>query len=539
VTARKRQEGKKGKKDMIYDADTDTRPGEELSAQLCIIGSGAAGIALAHKFIGQNKRVIVLESSRVSLPGGLSEERLQAFQHTEAPQVGGDHRFEDPTVQPLYEGTMVNPIGSDVHFLTRSRIRVYGGTTNCWGGWTTPLTAADFDRSDLDPTYKWPITLDDLRPFYAEAIRKYCSLGSWDAARYADPAWWVGKTVPPVAPVSLPADSPLQTTVFTTISGNNNGFYWDFQLIWGPDIERAANVAIYRNANVRFLESNAGRSSLTKAAATTVHDQRAGHDFSVKADQYVLACGGIENPRLLLVSDLNGTGNVGRNFMIHPLNERAAFFSRGPRQPSAAERAFYETFSTRIPQPNYPPTGVFATLTPTPASLVRFKIGNFRSIINFGGSINFNWEQLPNPDSTVTLDSKRDYLFGDPLVRVDWQLTRTDILTIERGLDLTFGVLSQLGYAAPPLEKDVRVDRPGDHHMGTTRMSPGPATGVVNANCRMHHVDNLYVASSSVFSTGGFANPTLTIVALALRLANHLGAPISEHAGEEREQQLV
>jgi choline dehydrogenase-like flavoprotein len=531
---------------MIFDADTHTKPGEELSAQLCIIGSGAAGIALAHKFIGNNKTVIVLESSRVSIPGGFSEERQLAFRHTEAPQVGGDHRFEDPTVQPLYEGTMVNQIGTDVNFLTRSRIRVYGGTTNCWGGWTTPLTAADFDRSDLDPRFKWPITLDDLRPFYSQAIRKYCSLGDWDVARYAEPSWWVGKTSTPVAPLALPAGSPLQTTVFTSINGGNGGYYLDFQLRWGPEIEKAGNVAIYRNANVRFLDSFAGGRSVARVRVTTVHDQKKGHDFFVKADQYILACGGIENPRLLLFSNNlgNASGYVGRCFMIHPLNTSAASFSPGTRQPSSAERAFYQ-FSATIASPGYPTTGVFATLTPTAVSLRRFGIGNFRSIIgfaNFGpfsGNVNFNWEQMPNPGSTVTLDAKTDYLFGDPLVRVDWRLAPTDVQTIERGLDLTFGALSDLGYAAQPLRKDPRVTQPGDHHMGTTRMSAESVHGVVDANCRVHNVDNLYVSSSSVFSTGGFANPTLTIVAMALRLANHLGAPLGEGAGEERVQEYA
>jgi choline dehydrogenase-like flavoprotein len=520
---------RKDRKTMLYDADTHTKPGEELAAQICIIGSGAAGITLAHQFIGQNKKVILLESSAVSQCRGLSEARRLAFLQTESPGIDPDHRCEDPTVQPLYKGVALN-IPNDPNFLTRSRVRVYGGTTNCWGGWTTPLTLADFDRSDLNPTFKWPITWNTLGAFYAGAIRKYCSLGDWDASAYSRPNAWVGQTTPRVAPIALPADSPVQTTVFTAISGDNNGFYWDFQRIWGPDVEKSANVAIYRNANVRFLQAKAGGTSLERVRATTVRDGKAGHDFAVKADQYVLACGGIETPRLLLVSDNLGNrfGNVGKNFMIHPLNERAASFSPGTKAPTPEERSFYEwPWSKIVNRPNYPSTGVFATLTPTLQALRENGIGNFRALISFGGNINFNWEQLPNPQSTVTTDpQQRDYLFGDPMVRVDWQMTPTDTKTIVVGLQLTYNALRQQGYAGGNFTTDPRVDRPGDHHMGTTRMSQDPRTGVVDANCRMHEVDNLYVASSSVFSTGGFANPTLTIVALALRLANHLGATL-------------
>lgn len=134
-------------------------------------------------------------------------------------------------------------------------------------------------------------------------------------------------------------------------------------------------------------------------------------------------------------------------------------------------------------------------------------------------------EQEPSPHSRVRLDGPRDR-FGVPGAVLDWRLTDLDVRSMVRGQQLmahdlgaALGgrVVTVLGHDGEP--------RPlgGAHHMGSTRMSGTPRTGVVDQHCRVHGVRNLYVAGSSVFPTAGAANPTLTIVALAVRLALHLG----------------
>jgi choline dehydrogenase-like flavoprotein len=147
-------------------------------------------------------------------------------------------------------------------------------------------------------------------------------------------------------------------------------------------------------------------------------------------------------------------------------------------------------------------------------------------------------EQAPNPDSRVMLVNDRDR-FGMPRAALDWRLSMADkdsVAAIARALD---GELQRLGIGrVEPAEwlSDGRPEWPVDptvsnhpiggyHHMGTTRMSADPALGVVDADCRVHGYGNLYVAGSSVFPTGGWANPTLTILALVLRLAAHLRDP--------------
>ena len=124
------------------------------------------------------------------------------------------------------------------------------------------------------------------------------------------------------------------------------------------------------------------------------------------------------------------------------------------------------------------------------------------------------------------LAEERDAL-GSRRARLDWRLTETDKLSLNRivrAMAEEFGALG-LGRVRPALSDD--ADWPGEvlggyHHMGTTRMADSPEHGVVDANCRVHGVANLYIAGSSVFTTGGASNPTLTLVALALRLADHL-----------------
>jgi choline dehydrogenase-like flavoprotein len=145
-----------------------------------------------------------------------------------------------------------------------------------------------------------------------------------------------------------------------------------------------------------------------------------------------------------------------------------------------------------------------------------------------GAFVDLSFEPRPNRDSRVMLDTAQD-AYGQRRVKLDWRLTDTERHTATRALDIVAHEFGRLGLGRTRIRMDVANGGawPGemkgsDHHSGTARMSETPATGVVDANCRVHSVDNLYVAGSAVFPTIGNANPTLTIVALALRLADHL-----------------
>jgi choline dehydrogenase-like flavoprotein len=155
-------------------------------------------------------------------------------------------------------------------------------------------------------------------------------------------------------------------------------------------------------------------------------------------------------------------------------------------------------------------------------------------------SLDFHAEQVPNPDSRVRLSDRTDR-FGMPKLLIDWRYTELDVRTVATGLRLLRQDVSRSAVGELALEPDeadieqvIRRDGAyGGHHIGTLRMGRDQATGVVDTNCRVFGVGNLYVAGSAVFPTSGQANPTLTIVAMATRLAKHLQA-VADRTAEVR-----
>ena len=155
----------------------------------------------------------------------------------------------------------------------------------------------------------------------------------------------------------------------------------------------------------------------------------------------------------------------------------------------------------------------------------------FPSIIvrprNLRFSLDFHAEQEPNPSSKVTLASSVDAL-GMPRINIDWKHSEQDIRTVSAALaalrsTLEHNKVGSFFYQPDEVEAEMtRYGAYGGHHLGTARMGTDPVTSVVNADCQLHEVDNVYVVGGAVFPTSGQANPTLTIVALALRAAAHL-----------------
>jgi choline dehydrogenase-like flavoprotein len=295
-----------------------------------------------------------------------------------------------------------------------------------------------------------------------------------------------------------------------------------------------------------------------------------GRRHYARARKYVLAAGGIENPRLLLASNTKqkpGLGNqhdlVGRFFMEHPHIAPARILLT-PRQRHVLN--LMQDFRSRDvhARPCFRPTehwmgsgGLNVLLvmrmhleigpdgrpvTPDHPDIdndeedvvwraALRKLSRFSEIppnepTSVEAMIEVACEQAPNPSSRVSLSQDKD-AFGLPRVRLDWRVQQTDVAALRQTLVAfaSFMGRNRLGFIK--LQNFEKDDWPGpigwgNHHMGTTRMAKDPAQGVVDANGKVHELDNLYVAGSSVFPTSGAANPTLTIVALSLRLADHL-----------------
>lgn len=509
---------------------------------VCIIGGGAAGIAMATRLIGSRLKVLVLES-------GVSIDRGTPSGNREAIYRGSTGPFM----------SRVNP-----NFLTSSRQRMYGGTTNHFGFWARPLDEADLrPRPGYRDAY-WPLTLEELNPYYLAAN----AYGDYGPNNYDDLEFW--EEVLHARPLPAEPDDRLRNVIF---HAQYNEAIKNFQLRWGTALQSANNVFVLFNANVLTIDSTAGRNHVVGLALATIDAQgRAGKRLRVEgARTYVLAQGGIESVRLLKLSGNlgdNARGHLGRGFMVHPVIEQAATVRFASPVPYDVQN-FYRSQQVYLQEPGamngreavrstpvyHPETlaemlvfSAWGVLTPTPAAMAAERIGNFRIIPGFSGggtaaTLNINWEQAPNENSRIDLDPGRtDPVFGQPVVRVDWNLEEKDKRTIVQGLKLceeffrrrppyatSFEITTDLSggpenWTFGHDQGNRRALWPGDHHMGTLRMSASdrPEDGIVNPNLRMHAVDNLFVSSCAVFPTSGYANPTLTIVALALRLADYL-----------------
>jgi choline dehydrogenase-like flavoprotein len=316
-------------------------------------------------------------------------------------------------------------------------------------------------------------------------------------------------------------------------------------------------VLLFANALELLVSERGDRVSAVRAGTL------AGHSFLVHADAFVLASGAVENARLLLASRAHhphGIGNghdlVGRHFMEHPRVPHAARvvwaggtpfgkqrddMMRVLRQlsyvvftPSEAVQREQQLLHCALRLQGDPPTGDEGA---------REIIALTRALAGPHGvprvdDVRLYVEQIPCPASRVLLTDERDAL-GMPKAVLQWRTHADQTRQMERTLQLFAHELgrSARGRAQLLLDADAPFSRGayfGSHMMGTTRMAADPERGVVDGDCKIHDVDNVYVAGSSVFATAGFANPTLTIVALALRLGAHLATHWRARSGPWR-----
>src|ERR1019366_1157622 len=260
---------------MFIDARS-VPAGTTVESDLCIVGAGAAGIAMALEFLNAGLRVSLVES------GGLE--------------------FE-PDAQALDAGQSVGRPYQDV---ATDRARYFGGTTNLWGGWCMPLDPIDFEPRDGLPYRGWPIDRTELDPWYEKA-HKVLHLGPFE---YRPSSWGIRTEDTPD-----PFKGPHFLCRLLQSSPQPN-----FAGVYGPTLKQADAVTVYLHANAMHLAADDAGHEVQELRVATLSGKR----FTIRSKVYVLAAGGIENARLLLVSgtaDGPGLGNehdlVGRFFMTH------------------------------------------------------------------------------------------------------------------------------------------------------------------------------------------------------------------------------
>jgi len=502
---------------MHSDART-LADGSKIEGDLCIIGAGAAGISIAKEFVDTSYDVILLEA-------------------------GGFER--DPDVQALYKGTNT---GLPYHPPSTMRLRYFGGTTGLWNGWCSRLDPIDFEERDWVPMSGWPFSLKELEPYYRRA-HPVLDLGEYN---YNVDYWSRQKDGFSPFPFD---ESNVRTKVFKWSAPTRFGEKYR------TEITQAENLTLWTHANVTEIQASSNGSEVTGLRVQCLN----GKEHRVRARKYVLACGGLENPRLLLNSNReysDGLGNenglVGRYFMEHPHVPSANLVlteppSAGYRRSQDAGEPFYLLSLSPRQQRRQHLLNYSAALrrkigSDFDRSLPNwmYKIPNVRGLENrvkyyFSSEsddaadddvelgLSTRIEQRPNPKSRVSLSSQTDEL-GQRRIELNWDLTEDEKRTIQIANETIGKELGRLGIGRLQMRNWLRTDSDtwpddlhgGHHHMGTTRMSESPRRGVVDANCKVHGIENLHVAGSSVFPTSGAANPTLTIVALALRLSDHL-----------------
>jgi choline dehydrogenase-like flavoprotein len=499
---------------VIVDVETQPAP-QDVEADVCIVGAGAAGITLALELERRARSVVLLEG-------------------------GGLHRDDFST--GLYRGVAEAPALANVGaYLTASRLRYLGGSTNHWAGWCRPLDPLDFETREWIPHSGWPFGRAVLEPYYPRASELVQIEASERAAGSALPL------------ADFPGDDGAFERARFQLSPPTR-----FGQAYRPALSQSRTTRLLLHANVVRIATEASGERVTHLEARTP----GGREFRVGATTVVLATGGIENARLLLASNQarpeglgNGHDRVGRFFMDHPhVSAGYVAFTAPPdwiepfdfHRPAGARCDAIDVLSLRASaqrELRLPNVDVHLQRSgrarsgsvPEAPDAVGAAARAFAAVDALArpderaptqARLRVRLEPLPNPDSRVVLDREKDAL-GMPRARLRWRLTPGDASNLETAVET---LARQLGRAR--WGRAQRLEIPGEpwpatgwagHHMGTTRMHADPRQGVVDADGRVHELANLYVAGSSVFPTVGAANPTLTIVALALRLAEHLG----------------
>ncbi len=461
---------------------------------VAIVGAGAAGITLATTLAAQGRSVFLAEG------GGLEYSARS---------------------QALYEGAVE---GDAYHPLSLIRLRYFGGTTNHWGGVCRQLETYDFEPKAGNPDTGWPIRRKDLDPF-AAAARAMLGIGPFPAD------------------VMLPHTDRLAQT----------SWIWSDPMRFGLRYRRtladAANVDVLTNCNLVGFQY---RDDHVQALRVRNWD---GVERLISARACVLACGAMENARVLLLANAeyrgalgDQGGAVGRYWADHPLSNAGAFVALKPDRfrpdvsghevvwrPTRKVLESDRTLNACVrlwPSDAAPRQFLKDLLCAAPALLDTVEQALGRRLYCALAGMEVQWEQSPTPSNRLTLHPTLRDEFGQQRLLLKSRRTPLDRRTAQVAVREVARYLAQQNSGRVKLDDWILRDSapyPGQpistmHPMGGTRMSETPARGVVDRDCKVFGVKNLYVAGASVFPSGGFANPTYTIVQLAVRLAHHLNA---------------
>jgi choline dehydrogenase-like flavoprotein len=544
------------------DTQQDRTPSDD--ADVCVVGSGVAGALVAYSLAKRDHDVVVIEAGPRFDPSS----RLEQMEEALRPEGSIRDVWEMGGERDRYTSS-----GEVYYGLNNTRVKGVGGTTLHWLGITPRLHQKDFEMNTrYGLASDWPISYEQLRPYYALAEQEMGVAGGTDnpfapprETDYPMPAF------PPSYSDSLFADAcdELGITMHSVPQARNTETYDGRSACVGystcipvcpSGAKYSADVHVSKaeehgarvidRAPVQRLEHDDRGVSVTAAVYATPD----GTYHRQTADRFVLAAGAVEVPRLLLLSAsdqypdglANTSGVVGKYFMDQPIVSITAELDEPTNQNpigyhTSETHQFYDHDEPRPGSIKF----VFDNENPINAADIAMRGGDEgtredltdvlagdswgddalaalrEKVPNRRISMFANPELLPREENAVTLDHSKTDDHGNPVPDISWSIGSHAMETMEYAREIQNRILDE--FDATVLSKsDLSEPRKAAHKMGTTRMGTDPDTSVVDPTLRTHDLDNLFIASSSTFVTGGAMNPTLTIAALALKVADHI-----------------
>ena len=451
-----------------------------------IIGAGVAGTVLAKSLASAGKKVALIE-------GGGSE-------YTESSQN-------------FYKGK----ITGDPYFdLDITRLRFFGGSSNHWTGMCRSFEKIDFERTYLGNIYKWPIKFSD--------IDKYKKLAC------------------DILGITSEFNEEMENNSYIKSIGFNMSEV-NFKEKYFNEFILNKNIYLFLNANLtKFNGKNRKIKSVNIRSLNN-------NQLELTANKIIIATGGIENCRILLWMDkfypdifFEKNLPIGKYWMEHP------HFTLGKAiiDKKRVSKTYYSLTADIQKKLGILNCGfrishldeINTTELIRDLICIAPRLGNKLAKLAgknlvCGAIFRAAWEQSPSINSMISLSKDLDS-FGMPRVNLHWEKNKLDRDTIKKSiatfndwiLNNDIGRLNLFDWVSKDLSYPIDDELGGHHHMGGTRMHESKNYGVVNSNCKVYGSDNLYIAGSSLFTTGGHNNPTLPIVQLALRLSEHLSKNI-------------
>ena len=544
----------RGRRGMLVDAnEVSNRDG--LNCDICVVGAGAAGITLAKSFLGSDVNVIVLEAGSTKA---------------------------DMDSQKVYSGKNV---GLEYYELMFSRMRMLGGSTVHWGGWCRALNEIDFEKREPIPMSGWPFSKAELDAYYEKA-HELCELGPynydvafWEKHRGA-PRIPLDSTkiITEILQTSSPTDfgleyrKELEASKNVRIILNANVVQLntdkDHKKLTGVEVAKYNSGKFTVNAKYTVLAAGGIENPRLLLNSRQKNQQGLGNQYD-HVGRYFMEHLVVNNPAEIIFSSpgiipslyVSKTSDVSRlgNHTAHKVpawgtlklkdsvirDEKLINMTAWLDHPPLSEKELAIESAGEI----YEGIWKYRKIVDDFSEHLNNVINDIDGLVSYAGNkvfsddeeynrfgtqrsgvcgMSFIMEQVPNKNSRVYLDEDEKDRFGNSRVILDWQITDVEKDSIKRYMELFGAALGEAGVGRLKLNPSDLELGYGDallgahHHIGTTKMHKSEKLGVVDENCELHEVRNLFIAGSSVFPTGGLWNPTLTIVAMSLRLADHL-----------------